>query len=86
MRNLILTVAYCILLLCCFWGLDIKYEDRISSISYFMLLLLAMLLGRLSKKLEKYLANTYLFFGVLLLLVILISTPIHEMLSNFTLW
>ncbi len=86
MRNLILTITYCVLLLCCFWGLDIKYEDRIFSIGYFMLLLLAMLLGWLSNKLEKYLANTYLFFGVLLLIVVLISTPIHEMLSNFTLW
>ncbi|WP_133250034.1 hypothetical protein [Marinifilum breve] len=86
MRNILPIIVYCILLLCCFWGLDIKYEDKISPLSYYMLSFLAMLLGRLSTKLEKYLANTYLFFGVLLLFVALISTPIHEMLSSFTLW
>ncbi len=84
MVRIFLTIGYCVILVVCFLLLDNKYETALPSVSWFVLLITAIILGRISKRLDKYLANTYLFFGAIFVLLLVLIEPFYELLAKLT--
>jgi hypothetical protein len=72
----ILIVGYCVIIVFCFKRLEVKYGEIFSPTIWFTLSVASIILGRLSKRFERYLVNTYLFFGVIILVLITFIQPL----------
>ncbi len=80
----ILIIGYCIILVGCFFILDTKYEVGLPPVSWFLLAIISLILGRINKKLENFLANTYLFYGVIFALLLILIEPFHKFLTTLS--
>ena len=86
MWKVIIVIGYCLILVICSLKLDAKYGDTLSPIIWFALFVVAILLGRISKGLDRYIVHSYLFFGIVLLLLLVICDTLYKLLSTISTW
>ena len=81
MKKNLFSVGYCASLILCCLLIDHKYGD-LPFRAWSVMLLLALILGRLGKKLEKWLINTYMFFGVVVLVLLLCFEELYKVMVD----
>jgi hypothetical protein len=79
MKELVSTTGYIVLMVACMILIDIRYGD-LPARSWSVLFILAVILGRVSKRLEPWLINTYLFFGIAILVLLLCFEGFYKLL------
>jgi hypothetical protein len=78
-KEVLFTIGYFVLLILCMQLIDQKYGD-LPPRSWSVLFILSSILGRVSRKLSLWLVNTYLFFGVVILVLLLCFEGIYKLL------
>ncbi|MBX2968852.1 MAG: hypothetical protein KF803_05750 [Cyclobacteriaceae bacterium] len=79
MKEIVYTAGYIVVMITCMVLIDSKYGNLPTG-SWGVLFVIAAILGRVGKRLEPWLINTYLFFGVAVLVLLLLFEKLYKLL------